>query len=323
MKKLSIIAPIYGVEKYIEEFVLSMFTQKNIDSVEFIFVNDCTPDNSMLILERIIERYSYLKGQIKIVNHEQNKGLASARLSGLKKATGKYVWFVDSDDWLVDNAISSLINIINTDIMYDVVWFSGFYHGKRENEVRTMVSAETLLTTLTWPTLWCCIVRRQFLIDYSIFPIEGLNYGEDRIMTSRIVCVAQNTLQIANRLYNYRTDNDNSYSNTVKDSYLLQDAMGGKIVYDFYKKCNKDVDLWPALFINQAIRLYSIREIHNREASALRKTLICNLFHLSWLMSVFYFVIGWFMPVKKRVTFLFYFRKIKYNSLAKPCIKEI
>lgn len=318
MVKLSIIVPIYGVEKYIEHFSLSLFNQKDIASVEFVFVNDCSQDNSMDVLKGCIEHFQHLTGQVKIIDHERNKGLASARLTGLVNAKGEYVWFVDSDDWLAENAVSLLINIINQQKGYDVVWFSGVYHGKRENEMRNLVTPQTLLTTLTWPTLWCCMVRRQFLYDYSILPIEGLNYGEDRLMTSRIACVAQKQLQIANRLYHYRTDNDNSYSNTVKDAYLLQDALGGKYVYDFYKKHNMLKNNRPALFINQAIRHYYIRNIKTSSASVLRSAIVHNMFNLSRLMTFFYFLIGWLFPLKYRVTFLYYLRSFEYKVLARP-----
>lgn len=227
--KLSIIAAIYGVEKYIEQFAVSLFQQTVTKNVEFVFVNDCSLDGSMDILKQTLSNYQNLQKQVKILEHTKNKGLASARLTGLANCTGDYVWFVDSDDWLEKNAVSILIDLLeeNSDKNLDVVWFSGIYHGNRANEIRAKVTPETLLTSLTWPTLWSCIVKRDFLLKNNILPIEKLNYGEDRIMTSRIVCLTKNSIQIANRLYHYRTDNNSSYSNTIKPVYLLQDAMGG------------------------------------------------------------------------------------------------
>ena len=317
--KLSIIAAIYGVEKYIEQFAVSLFQQTVTKNVEFVFVNDCSLDGSMDILKQTLSNYQNLQKQVKILEHTKNKGLASARLTGLANCTGDYVWFVDSDDWLEKNAVSILIDLLeeNSDKNLDVVWFSGIYHGNRANEIRAKVTPETLLTSLTWPTLWSCIVKRDFLLKNNILPIEKLNYGEDRIMTSRIVCLTKNSIQIANRLYHYRTDNNSSYSNTIKPVYLLQDAMGGVIVHDFYLKNSKS-NFWPALFVNQAIRHFKLSRNDEKLYIQVRKKLLANMLHDSIFMTILYFVVGWVLPVRYRVTLLYYFRNILYKKQATP-----
>lgn len=316
--KISIISAIFGVEKYIEQFALSLFEQSVTKNIEFIFVNDNTIDHSMDILYDVLSRYPHLQNQVKIINHERNRGLASARLTGLEHSVGEFVWFVDSDDWLEKNAVGILLKLLKDKNNFDVVWFSGIYHGQREHEIRTKVTPETLLTSLTWPTLWCCIINRQFLYANHILPIEGLNYGEDRIMTSRIVCVAKNTIQLAARLYHYRTDNNCSYSNTVKPAYLLQDAIGGTIVHKFYLEHNNSGKYWPALFINQAIRYYNISKSKEIDAANVQSQLLSNMFHDSFVMTVIYFLVGWVLPVRYRVTLLYYFRKILYSKIAIP-----
>ena len=102
--KLSIIIPVYKVEKYIARCLDSIFNQKVDDSlIEVIVVNDGTPDNSM----QIVNSYVAMHRNLTIINQE-NQGLSVARNVGLAKATGDYVWFVDSDDWLVEDAFSIL-----------------------------------------------------------------------------------------------------------------------------------------------------------------------------------------------------------------------
>lgn len=99
MPKVSVIIPVYGVEKYIERCARSLFEQ-TLDDIEFIFVDDCTKDKSIEILESVLEEYPQRKPQTKIVHHEVNKGLPSARRTGIEIATGEYIAHCDSDDWV-------------------------------------------------------------------------------------------------------------------------------------------------------------------------------------------------------------------------------
>ena len=81
MPKLSVVIPVYGVEKYIERCARSLFEQ-TLDDIEYIFVNDCTKDGSIDILNAVINDYPARKEQVRIVHHEKNKGLPFARQSG-------------------------------------------------------------------------------------------------------------------------------------------------------------------------------------------------------------------------------------------------
>lgn len=99
MPKVSVIIPVYGVEKYIERCVRSLFEQ-TLDDIEYIFVDDCCLDRSIEILDNVIKEYPNRRTDIKIVHHKENKGLAQARQSGIKVATGEYFVHCDSDDWV-------------------------------------------------------------------------------------------------------------------------------------------------------------------------------------------------------------------------------
>lgn len=110
MPKVSVIIPVYGVEKYIERCARSLFEQ-TLDDIEFIFVNDCTLDNSINVLETTLEEYPKRKSQVQIINFEQNQGAAKAREIGMKTANGEYIIHCDSDDWVVKEAYETLYNI--------------------------------------------------------------------------------------------------------------------------------------------------------------------------------------------------------------------
>lgn len=103
--KVSIIVPIYGVEKYIERCARSLFEQSFKD-IEYIFVNDCTTDASMSILASVIRDYPGYN--IHIINKKTNEGLPQARKTGVIASTGEYIMHVDSDDWLEPKAIEKL-----------------------------------------------------------------------------------------------------------------------------------------------------------------------------------------------------------------------
>ena len=108
MPEVSVCIPVYGVEKYIERCARSLFEQTMTDGIEFIFVNDCTTDKSIEILERILAEYPGRQAQTKIIHHATNKGLVAARNTGLAHATGDYIIHCDSDDWVDLNFYESL-----------------------------------------------------------------------------------------------------------------------------------------------------------------------------------------------------------------------
>ena len=121
MYRISLIVPIYGVERYIRQFAESALGQ-TYDDVQFVFVNDGTKDRSMEVLEQLVdEKFSHLRPRIVIINKE-NGGLPSARKAGLDAAEGEYVLFADSDDWLEKDAVAKVMaKVEETDA--DIVYF--------------------------------------------------------------------------------------------------------------------------------------------------------------------------------------------------------
>ena len=96
---VSVIVPIFKVEKYIERCVRSLFEQ-SLDNIEYIFVDDASPDDSVNILLKLIQEYPSRSQNVKIIRHSKNRGLAMARSTGFLKSTGRYIIHCDSDDWV-------------------------------------------------------------------------------------------------------------------------------------------------------------------------------------------------------------------------------
>ena len=107
--KVSILMPIYKVEQYLEKTLDSIFTQTYLN-IEYVFVNDCSPDNSLTVLKDTISKYGIDDSKYTIINHKQNEGIAVSRTDCIANAKGDYVFFVDSDDWIEKDAVEQMVS---------------------------------------------------------------------------------------------------------------------------------------------------------------------------------------------------------------------
>lgn len=233
---LSICVPIYGTEKYIERCARSLFEQ-NAQNVEYIFVNDCTKDQAVEILQKVILEYPNLRDHIRVINHEKNLGLAGARLTGLQNASGEYVWCVDSDDYVEKNAVEVMLPYMLDD--YDFISFNYILDdGKTLTRFESKkLSVANLLINRIPPSIWKCVVKRKLFIDNGIWPEVGINVSEDYLLTTRLILVAQKKILLKNKyLYYYNVSNLNSYMNNMKVSSYENSADSAIIVYEFYRK---------------------------------------------------------------------------------------
>lgn len=107
MPKVSVIIPVYCVEKYIEKCCRTLFEQ-TLDDIEYLFIDDCTPDKSIIILRRVLEEYPNRHSQVVIHKMEYNSGQAAVRNWGAQHATGDFVIHCDSDDWVEPDMLKSM-----------------------------------------------------------------------------------------------------------------------------------------------------------------------------------------------------------------------
>ena len=182
--KVSIIIPIYNCYKYITLCARSLFEQ-TLEGVEYIFVNDATPDDSIKILEAIIEDYPVRKPFVKIINLEKNGGVSNARNIGIQNATGEYVIHCDSDDWVDKDMFERLYkkaketdaDIVGcnfrheyTDVQYD---FHQQYADTVDENIRRLINGRI------FPSLCTSLTRRSLISDKNLSFPQGLNMGED------------------------------------------------------------------------------------------------------------------------------------------------
>ncbi len=212
--KVTIITPIYNVAKYIERCAVSLFEQ-DFEDIEYIFVNDCTPDNSIGILQRVIEKYLNRKPNVKIIHHKENKGLGSARNTGLAKAKGEYILHLDSDDWVELDMVSSLYNKAketDADIVACDVFFESKnrhilkqeYSENRENNISKLLTMELL------PNVGNKLMRLDLYKKYHISAPLNIVYSEDKYLILRIAFFANKIAYVPKVFYHYRQNNENS-----------------------------------------------------------------------------------------------------------------
>lgn len=215
--RISLIVPIYGVEKYIAKFAESALDQTYQD-LQFIFVNDGTKDRSMEILRDLIaNRYAHLQSRIVIVDKE-NGGLPSARKAGLDVAEGEYVLFADSDDWMEPDAVEKVMakaDETHADIIYfDLIKEYGNRTSyKREREYTGATKDDFIVNIFNYKsfgyTVTKCFKRRLYTENVIYFPKLGMH--EDIYLMSQIIFHAKSLVHIPEALYHYRKDNPDSF----------------------------------------------------------------------------------------------------------------
>lgn len=206
MPKVSIIVPVYGVEKYIERCARSLFEQ-TFDDIEYIFVNDCTKDASIQILETIIEEYPNRKKQIKILHHEVNKGLPQARKTGILTAVGKYVISFDSDDW-VENTIIDILysNAVQKNAaisICDIYISDGINHRVKKCGDVNLNKMDYFEQMCQMKYMWstCNKLIQRSLFKDIIFPI--CNNAEDMALILQLMAKANKVCYLPQALYYY------------------------------------------------------------------------------------------------------------------------
>ena len=225
MYKVSILVPIYGVEKYIERCARSLFEQ-TYSNLEYIFVNDCTPDKSMEVLENLMVNYPERIENVKILTHEKNRGVAAVRNTALDNACGEFVSLVDSDDWLELDAIELLVSKqLKTDA--DIVTGNAYMHYEdrveelveKKYQDKNQMLLQQLKDTWTMDTfIWGRIYRRSLFENNHIRCMEGCNYAEDRYQVVRLTYFAESFATVNDFVYNYEKRNDSSITVQQKEN---------------------------------------------------------------------------------------------------------
>ena len=213
----------YRVSAFIERCARSLMVQ-SLEDVEFIFVDDASPDDSVSILESVLAEYPYRNARV--ISHEVNKGLPSARNTGLAAASGDFIFHCDGDDWVEPQMLERMYTAA-VDTGADYVWcdfYMSFEQNERYMSARDYRTADELLRKgflagAMKYNVWNKLVRRSLYVDNGISFPDGHPMGEDMTMI-RLAAFAGNVAYVPEALYHYVKTNAGAYTQVMSERNL-------------------------------------------------------------------------------------------------------
>lgn len=242
--KVSILVPVYNVSAFIERCARSLFNQTLTD-IEYIFVDDASPDDSIEILNRIIDEYPKKKAQTQLIHNQTNEGPASSRHTALKNAQGQYISFIDSDDYIDADMIETLYNkaitedadIVVSDIILEYRTYkivveerlsnnpSNHFKDMLENEIISSFSCNKLF-------------RREFIDQPQFTTPPSLIYFEDRYLMTKLFYVASKIVKVDQALYHYVQYNNQAITKNKGLKHFENIILFWELTDEFLKEKN-------------------------------------------------------------------------------------
>jgi len=264
---ISIIVPVFKVENFIERCARSLFEQ-TYKNIEYIFVDDCSPDNSINILTNILEEYPHRKKQTQIIKHEVNKGSSTSRNSGLKVVTGEYIYFCDSDDWVEKNAIEEIYIAIKKENA-DILWCD-FYFSYLNKEIiynqnckgNNYDYVKNLMTEKVHGALWNKMYKKSVFLENNILFPDNYDMCEDLVTNIKLFHFAEKITYLPKCFYHYCLHNDKSMSTSSSNQKKINDTTTNiNKTIAFFKeknitKYNKEFNILK--LISKQILLYTL-----------------------------------------------------------------
>lgn len=244
MDKISIVIPVYNVEKYLKEALESIINQ-TYKNLEILLVDDGSKDSSGIICDEYAEKDNRVK-----VFHQENKGLSGARNTALSNATGKYIMFIDSDDTFELNACEKMYNaiekhkadfVIGNYIYIDedgTKWNKAVFSEEKYDEFKLSIKDYEKSFYIMNSGVWNKIFRKSFLDNLQIKFEEGLP-AEDAIFTTYCFIKSTNVYYIPSIVYNYRQRKSDSISVELTHSYFSGINKAYNIIYNNFKNNNE------------------------------------------------------------------------------------
>lgn len=288
--KISVIVPIYKVEKYIRECVESIIGQ-SYENLEIILVDDGSPDNC----PAICDEYAKSDNRVKVV-HKNNGGLMSARQAGLEVAVGDYVTFVDGDDSIEPDMYARFADAIgkySPDMALCEFYYSfsdrkepSKQHLEKEFYTKAEMEAEIYPAMLfsgeyyefgVMPCCWSKLFKRELLERHLYSVDQRIKMGEDAAFTYPCLLEAESLAYISAPLYNYRQENasmSNSYDANMADTILIPYRILKKSFGKYEGRYNLDRQLNMYLFYLLNVLLRNESKSSNSRTAKYEKMLL-------------------------------------------------
>lgn len=225
--KVSILVPIFGVEKYIERCAQSLFRQ-TYDNLEFVFVDDCSPDRSVEVLYGVINLFPEHRHKIRLIHNPKNLGLSCSRNIAISEARGDFLLIVDSDDYISADAVSCLVE---QQIKHDADLVTGGAYWDYGDKIKLFdpyrpKDKEAFLLDILSASyhhrVWGRLLRRSVFIEHRVKAIDSLNVGEDMQIMVQFAYYANTFVFIDNPIYYYNSEPRPSYTNGYSSAHIIQ-----------------------------------------------------------------------------------------------------
>lgn len=219
---ISVIVPIYKVSQFIERCADALM-QQTLSDVEFIFVDDASPDDSRSKLENVLAGYP--ERNVRILTHDRNRGLPSARKSGFEASTGRYIYHCDGDDWtditllekLYSAAVSNDADFVYCDFFLTFGENERYMHNPSYKTPDEMLRKGFLSGNCKY-NYWNKLVKRE-LYEGVEFPVDHFKGGEDMVMIG-ILSRASRIAYVPEALYHYVKTNSGAISENFSQQRL-------------------------------------------------------------------------------------------------------
>lgn len=234
--KLTIIIPVYNIKEYIERCVLSLGNISDTQ-IEILMIDDGSTDGSDIVCDKL----SQTNKSVKVI-HQKNMGLSEARNTGIKNASGDYIFFVDGDDYLSDGAIGYILNAINTYSDIYIIDHANIYEGIKKEIVEkkfkpnvSVMSGSEVLAMNGAISAWSSICKRTFLYDNNLYFTPNLIH-EDFEFSIRLYSLAKSVEHLAVPVYNYVCDRTGSIMNSKNIKSAIGYATSAVLTRNFIRK---------------------------------------------------------------------------------------
>ena len=239
--QLSIVIPVYNAEKYLERCVNSIIELNN-DKIEIILVNDGSKDSSLNVCLKLEKKYKYIK-----VFSQENRGVGAARNLGINKCKGKYITFIDADDWILED-YSKLIDLVSEEL-YDIYFFDFLYKydsksiiSRRKKLDKKYNSRENILNEIINgynSSAWGIIFKRKILYSNHIYFHTNMRVSEDDVFNIEYVEYCQNGFYFPEAVYVYDKRNTTSAVHKYKKDDLKDYIFAYQKAFELCEKNDK------------------------------------------------------------------------------------
>jgi len=265
--KVSILVPVYKVERLIERCAVSLFEQ-TYDNIEYIFVDDCTPDKSIEVLRDVMKRYPHRASATTILRHDHNRGQAAGRNTLIDAAIGDYVAFVDSDDYVDRQMVEKSLRKMSendADMMkFDIKVMRKKY--SQHFEALPTTDARQLFLSLVARKCYVCVCgglyKRALFVDNNVHCEEGTDMGEDWMMSVQLAYNAKRVNYLNEDLYFYDCTNENQSTGTFSEKNMAKSnrtyEIIGKYISDKGDDANEAFRYALASFYIVRLKLYAL-----------------------------------------------------------------